>query len=184
MVVLNDRIFPARFVTKTNANRVEAFTSDASCIGTFENSEPHYFYPPVRAIGWKYFDINKLDAKKPLPQVTILYGHLEADNELLQAALKSGAKGIVLAGMGCACWTTAGGNTLASLIKKKDKFPVVASYRPAYGFVDGANEIYGLEKVAPIGSGYLNAPKARIQLQICLASGLDVEKIKAVFEHK
>lgn len=184
MVVLNDRICPARFVTKTNANRLETFKAgDQGLLGTFENSLPVFFHPPTRANAWKYFDVSKLDSKKGLPKVNILYGHLEAGDELLQASLKAGAKGIVLAGMGAGCWTTAGGKDLAGALKKSGKFPVVASYRPAYGFVDGANEIYGLGKLA-IGGGFLNPPKCRIQLQLSLATGLSIEKTKFVFEQK
>ncbi|KAF4975051.1 hypothetical protein FZEAL_8120 [Fusarium zealandicum] len=182
MVVLNDRICPARFTTKTNANRVETFQAgDHGLLGTFENSRPVFFHPPTQAKGSQPFDISSLDSKKGLPKVNILYGHLEADDDLFAASLKSGVKGVVLAGMGAGCWVTDGGDAIDEAMDETGQIPVIASYRTTYGYVHSANSIYGLGPWA-IGGGYLNPPKCRIQLQLCLATGLDIAATRTVFE--
>lgn len=185
MVVMNDRICSARHVTKTNANRMDSFLcGDAGQLGTFENSEPIFFWTAQRPNGWWAFDISGLDPKKGLPKVNILYGHLEAGDELIEASLDAGAKGIVLAGMGAGCWTTDGGHTIKEIMKERGDFPLIASYRTCYGYVDGTDGIYGLDKLA-IGSGYLNPAKSRILLQLCLAQNRTLPFIRHVFQaHK
>ncbi|KAF7558600.1 hypothetical protein G7046_g5564 [Stylonectria norvegica] len=182
MFVLNDRIYSARYTTKTNANRLDAFgAGDAGALGTFENSKPVFFYPPVQATGHRYFNIRKFKKDQNLPKVNILYGHLELDDALFERSIKEDAKGIVLAGMGAGCWTTKAGDDIQKFLGKKPRFPVVASYRTAFGFVDGSVGIYGLPSQV-IGSGFLNPAKARIQLQLCLAEGLKNEETKMVFK--
>ena len=181
MVVLNDRIYPARSTTKLNANRLEAFgAGDIGSLGTFENAQPVFFHAPSRALGWRHYDISNLRPDKGLPKVNILYGSPECDVQLIKASLKSGAKGIVLAGMGAGCWTTTGGQVLGERIEPGE-FPVIASYRTAWGFVTARSYIYGLGDWA-IGGGFLNPPKCRIQLQLCLATNMSMEEIRDVFD--
>ncbi|EEU41967.1 uncharacterized protein NECHADRAFT_86082 [Fusarium vanettenii 77-13-4] len=182
MIVLNDRICSARFTAKINANRVDAFQAgDQGYLGTFENSMPNFFYPPVRANCWRHFDIGGLDSSKGLPKVNILCGHPELETELFAESIRCGAKGVILAGMGAGCWSKDGGQAISKVREKGDLISVIVSYRTAYGFVDSANELYGLGEWA-VGGGFLNPPKCRIQLQLCLATGLDVDKIRKVFE--
>ncbi|KAJ4205245.1 Asparaginase [Fusarium falciforme] len=182
MIVLNDRICSARFTTKINANRVDAFKAgDQGYLGTFENSMPNFFYPPVRANCWRHFDICRLDASKGLPKVNILCGHPELEAELFAESIRCGAKGVVLAGMGAGCWSKDGGKAISKAREEGGIISIIASYRTAYGFVDGANELYGLGEWA-IGGGFLNPPKCRIQLQLCLATGLAMGEIRKVFE--
>ncbi|RSM08073.1 hypothetical protein CDV31_008286 [Fusarium ambrosium] len=184
MIVLNDRIGSARFTTKMNANRVDAFKAgDQGFLGTFENSMPNFFYPSMRANCWRHFDISKLDPRQGLPKVNILSGHPELEPKLFAKSIDCGAKGIVLAGMGAGCWSNEGGEAMDKVRKEGAMVPVVASYRTAFGFVDGANDLYGLGKWA-IGGRFLNPPKCRIQLQLCLAMGFGVGEIKRVFERR
>ncbi|KAL2670575.1 hypothetical protein Neosp_014363 [[Neocosmospora] mangrovei] len=181
MIVLNDRICSARFTTKINANRVDAFKAgDQGYLGTFENSMPNFFYPPVRANCWRHFDISRLDASKGLPKVNILSGHPELEVELFAESIRCGAKGVVLAGMGAGCWSQVGGKAISKTQEEGDIISVIVSYRTAYGFVDSANELFGLGKWA-VGGGFLNPPKCRIQLQLCLVTGLAMGEIRKVF---
>ncbi|KAJ3457750.1 hypothetical protein MRS44_014891 [Fusarium solani] len=154
MIVLNDRICSARFTTKINANRVDAF---------------------------KAGDQGRLDPSKGLPKVNILCGHPELEAELFAESIRCGAKGIVLAGMGAGCWSKDGGKAISKVREEGGLISIIVSYRTAYGFVDSANELYGLGEWA-IGGGFLNPPKCRIQLQLCLATDLAVSEIRKVFE--
>ncbi|KAJ4320687.1 hypothetical protein N0V84_005751 [Fusarium piperis] len=184
MVVLNDRICSARFTTKTNANRIDTFKAgDQGFLGTFENSMPIFFYPPVRPNCWQRFDIRHLDPGKGLPKVNILSGHPELEAELFAKSIRCGAKGVVLASMGAGCWSNDGGEAISKVREEGGLIPVIASYRTTCGFVDSANELYGLGQWA-IGRGFLNPPKCRIQLQLCLALNLNVKEIRSVFEER
>ncbi|KAF4463505.1 L-asparaginase [Fusarium albosuccineum] len=175
LIVLNDRIASARYTIKAHANSLDTFKAeDQGYLGAFENIHPVFWYPPVRPLGHHYFNISTHSVDKALPQVDVLYGHQEVDPELFQAAIDSGAKGIVLAGLGAGGWPTEAVENLEKVLKKTD-VPVIVSRRTAWGFVE--------EKTYGIGAGYLNPAKSRIQLQLALEKGLSNEEIKEIFEY-
>ncbi|KAF4966099.1 hypothetical protein FZEAL_10691 [Fusarium zealandicum] len=174
MVVLNDKIASARYTVKTHANSLDTFKAeDQGYLGAFENIQPVFWYPASRPLGHHYFNISGSSAENPLPQVDVLYGHQEVDEELFQAAIDSGAKGIVLAGLGAGGWPTEAVEDLEKVVNGTD-IPVIASRRTAWGFVSGKD--FG------INAGYLNPAKSRIQLQLALEGGLSAKEIKEIFE--
>ncbi|KAH6898657.1 Asparaginase/glutaminase [Thelonectria olida] len=182
MVVLNDRIGSARFMSKTNANQLDAFqSSDGGFLGSFVNIQPVFFYPASRPLGHHYFDVHGLNGwrggedGKP-PQVDVLYAHQELSVGLFQAAVDLGAKGVVLAGLGSGYWTEAGADEINRAVEESD-VPVVVSRRPGWGFASSNGLVEG------IGAGFLNPQKARIQLQLALELEMDADEIRAVFEH-
>lgn len=180
MIVLNDRIGSARFTTKVNANQLDAFrAAEEGALGIFENIQPVFFYPPTRPLGHRHFDISNLSSDEKLPQVDVLYGHQEFNMNLFKSAITYGAKGIVLAGLGAGFWPTAATDEIKKTLRETaTDIPVVVSRRPSWGFV-GKPEIG-----VGIGAGFLNPQKARIQLQLSLATGLDATEIKNAFEHR
>ncbi|KAH6879798.1 Asparaginase/glutaminase [Thelonectria olida] len=181
MIVLNDRIGSARFMSKSDANQLDAFQStDGGLLGSFVNIQPVFFYPPARPLGHHHFDVREIprwhrgeDGK--LPQVDVLYAHQELNVGLFQAAIDLGAKGIVLAGLGAGYWTDVGSDKISRALQDSD-IPVIVSRRPTWGCASSN----GLEG---IGAGYLNPQRARIQLQLALETGLETESIRAIFEH-
>ncbi|KAK7424920.1 hypothetical protein QQX98_000196 [Neonectria punicea] len=181
LIVLNDRIGSARFMSKSNANQLDAFQSaDGGFLGGFVNNiQPVFYYPPSRPLGHHHFDVRGIrrwrgDEAK-LPQVDVLYAHQELNVGLFQAAIDLGAKGVVLAGLGAGYWTEAGSDEIRRALQDAD-IPVVVSRRPAWGFASSN----GLEG---IGAGFLNPQRARIQLQLALEMGLETEAIRPIFEH-
>lgn len=181
MIVLNDRIGSARFMSKSNANQLDAFQSaDGGFLGGFVNIQPVFYYPASRPLGHHHFDVRRIqrwrgeDAK--LPQVDVLYAHQELNVGLFQAAIDLGAKGIVLAGLGAGYWTDSGSEEIRRALQDTD-IPVIVSRRPGWGFASSN----GLE--GGIGAGFLNPQKARIQLQLALETGLEMEAIRPIFEH-
>lgn len=184
LIVLNDMVHHARFVTKTSASSVNAFKSGSfGCLGTIKDKGPIFFFPPQRPNGWRHFDISKLNPRDGLPHVHIMYGHPDLDEGAAEHALRR-AKGFVLAGMGGGCWTNRGGRRMKSLIRERGSFPVVASFRTTWGYVHSDGGIYGLEDLKEwvIGAGFLNPHKSRILLQLCLAFPLDLAKTRDIFE--
>ncbi|KAJ4265337.1 hypothetical protein NW762_004622 [Fusarium torreyae] len=175
MIVLNDKIASARYTIKTNANSLDTFKAeDQGYLGSFENIHPVFWYPPVRPLGHHYFNISTSSTKKALPQVDVLYGTQEADPELFQAAIDSGAKGIVLAGLGAGGWPQEASDEIEKVLNGTD-IPVIVSRRTAWGYVG--------ERPFGIGAGYLNPSKARIQLQLALEKKLSTKEIQDIFEY-
>ncbi|KYK58586.1 Asparaginase/glutaminase [Drechmeria coniospora] len=182
MIVLNDRICPSRFTTKSHANMLDSFkAAEEGYLGIFVDSQPLFFYPPCRPLARQYFDISARKPEDGLPIVDILFGHSDVRPELFEAAVRLGAKGIVLAGMGSGCWSKKAGTTIQCVAGDKgERFPIVTSRRTPSGFVGGEG-VYGLEDSC-IGGGFLDPQKCRIQLQLALAAGLDTMEIRGTFE--
>lgn len=178
LVCHNDKIISATYVTKEHANNVDAFSGgDAGCLGRFDDDEINFFYEVARPLEWA-LPIAKLRVNE-LPKVDILYGHLEPDKLLFDAAIHNGAQGIVLAGMGAGCWETEAGKQIAEYAIEEE-FPVVASRRTAHGYV-GGTDIYGLE-CSCLAARYLNPSKCRIKLQVALACNIPFNDIVNIFE--
>jgi L-asparaginase len=100
LVVMNDRIFAARDVTKAATFRVDAFRApDTGPLGYADADGRVIFYHrrARRSLNPDAFD---LGARTSLPRVDVLVSHVDADGLLVDAAVSVGAAGIVSAGAG------------------------------------------------------------------------------------
>jgi L-asparaginase len=169
MVVLNDRIASGFYITKTNSLALDTFrAAEQGYLGAFINGAPKFYFEPARPVGRPSFDVSKIDK---LPKVAVLYTHQDSDVDLLDAAVKGGAKGIVIAGVG-------NGNVPTPVKAKIQQLsaagiPVVISTRTGSGFVTA--------KPDGIAAGIYNPQKARILLQLALAQGADLARIRSYF---
>jgi L-asparaginase len=99
LVVMNDRIYAARDVTKTATFRVDAFQApDTGPLGYVDaDGRVDFYHQPGRpqpAPGL-------LPAATPtLPRVDVVVSYVGADGALVRAAVAAGARGIVSAGTG------------------------------------------------------------------------------------
>jgi L-asparaginase len=94
MVVMNDRIVSAYYVTKTNANTMDTFKAyEQGNLGSLISNIPYFFYPPVTPTGKVAYDIRNVTA---IPRVDILMSYQDMSNDTLYNAVASGAKGIVV----------------------------------------------------------------------------------------
>ncbi|KAI6785582.1 L-asparaginase [Emericellopsis cladophorae] len=175
MLAMNDRIGAARFTSKTNANRVDAFMAvEQGYLGVFENTKPIFFYPPARPLGHRHFDISsQLTAQKSLPKVEILYGYQELEPSLFKSAIDLGAKGIVLAGAGGGWWPTAARQQVDAWAEASGVI-IMTSSRSLSGYVDDSS--------GGIGCGFLDPQRCRVQLQLCLEAGLSRHEVRKVFQ--
>ncbi|EJT70590.1 hypothetical protein GGTG_11613 [Gaeumannomyces tritici R3-111a-1] len=172
MVVLNDRIGSAFYVTKTHANALDTFAArEQGYLGFFIDAGPIFYYAPALPLGRAHFDVLSL---RTLPQVGVLFGHQDLTPALARAAVDAGARGLVLAGMGAGSWTPAGSTVLAELARDR-RTQVVASSRAMGGFVRraGTGNVYGAQN--------LNPQKARIMLQLALGVGYSSEQLATLF---
>ncbi|KAI2603590.1 L-asparaginase [Hypoxylon fragiforme] len=172
MIVLNDRISNAYYTTKSNANSLDTFRAvEQGFLGFFINIKPKFYFAPALPLGKPYFDVMNTTC---LPQVDILFGHQVLNPTLASAAVESGAKGLVLAGMGAGGWTTPGDKVIQDVIEKHNT-AVVYSRRSMDGYV-APTGTFGY------GGGFLNPQKARILMQLALGAGYENAQLKTLFE--
>jgi len=172
LVVLNDTIHGARWAQKTNTTSVDTFKSpDAGPVGSVDTGSVRFLQPASPAKGPKL----KLPAAPPLPRVDIVYSHANMDAAPIEDAVKRGAKGIVLAGVGDGNSSKAAIDALAAAAKQG--IVVVRSTRVGSGFVNRNVEVND-DQLGFAVSLDLNPQKSRLLLQLLLANG--VSDVKAV----
>ncbi|KAL4780815.1 Asparaginase/glutaminase [Aspergillus varians] len=94
LVVLNDRIASAFYVSKTNANTMDTFKAvEMGYLGAIVSNKPYFFYPPVLPTGKTHVDVTNVTA---IPRVDILYSYQDMTNDTLLSAVENGAKGVVV----------------------------------------------------------------------------------------
>ncbi|ALM26773.1 type II asparaginase [Bacillus altitudinis] len=176
MVTLNDRIASARFITKTNTTTTDSFKSlEQGYIGEVAGEVVSFYNEPTRKhTADSEFDISKL---KELPQVDILYGYQNDQKYVYDAAVKEGAKGIVVAAAGNGTMSTEAINGATDAVKKD--VVIVRSSRAGNGIVTH-------EKMDDehhfVSSDSLNPQKARILLMLALTKTKDPDKIQSYYE--
>ncbi|EXJ88747.1 L-asparaginase [Capronia coronata CBS 617.96] len=176
LVVLNDRIASAYYVTKNNANTLETFKPiEEGFLGTLVSDVPYYYYPPVTPTGKTAIDVSNITS---IPRVDILYAYEDMSNDTLYNAIDSGAKGIVIAGAGAGGTSTSFNYAIEDVLNRL-KVPVVQSTRANSGEVPLSD--IGSTTASHIASGFLDPQKSRILLGLLLAQGKNLTEISAVF---
>jgi L-asparaginase len=177
MVVLNDEVHSARNVTKTDTTNVDTFKSpNRGPVGLVHTGKIAWFEQMDRRHTTRSeFDVSGL---AQLPRVDIIYAHANMSPDLIDAAVKDGAKGVVVAGVGDGNMTEP---ALAALSRAaKAGVVVVRSTRLAEGLVLRNNEVNDDQK-GFVASGEFTAPKARVLLQLGLTRTADVRQIQRMF---
>jgi L-asparaginase len=144
--------------------------------GLVHTGTVEWFEPMNKKVGAQTeFSVENLDK---LPRVDIIYAHANMSADLIEAAVKNGAKGIVVAGVGD------GNMTIPALeaLKKaaKSGVVVVRSTRLPKGIVLRNNEVND-DEMGFVASGELNPPKSRVLLQLALTKTSDPQRIQAMF---
>ncbi|KAF1020389.1 MAG: L-asparaginase [Paracidovorax wautersii] len=169
LITLNDRIGSAFYTIKTNSTTVDTFKAEEQgYLGAFIGAQPKFWYSPATPTGKLFFDVSRVTT---LPKVVILYAYQDQDAALIDAAIRDGAKGIVIDGSGNGSVNSAVKKRIAEL--DQQGFPVVRATRTNSGVVT--------PKTEGIGSGVYSASKARWLLTLALAQGASVAQIKGYF---
>ncbi|MFB9269024.1 asparaginase [Bradyrhizobium erythrophlei] len=170
LVVLNDTIHGARWAQKTNTTSVETFRSrDAGPVGYVDTGSIRFVQPAAAVRAPKL----KLPDAAPLPRVDIVYSHANMDGAPIEDAVKRGAKGIVLAGVGDG--NTSKGALEALAAAARQGVVVVRSTRVGSGFVNRNVEVND-DTLGFAVSLDLNPQKARVLLQLLIANGITEPK--------
>ena len=177
LVVLNDVIHYARNVVKTDTTSVQTFSSiNRGPAGVVHTGKVSWFEPMDRKLGAATgFDVRALDR---LPRVDVIYAHAGMSADLIEAAIRSGAKGIVVAGVGDGNMTAPALDALTRAAKQG--VVVVRSTRLPSGIVLRNNEVNDDEK-GFVASGELNPAKSRVLLQLALTQTTDPVRIQEMF---
>lgn len=176
MVVMNGYILSADDVTKSNTTNSNAFECpNYGPMGIIRGGEPIFYRNSQKRHTVKSeFD---LIPQKELPNVEIVYAYAFSSDAALNGIIHSGAKGVIIAGVGHGNYNLSIEKRIKEGIKKGITF--VRSTRIARGGVDKSAEEYsGSVPVA----GNLTPQKARILLMLALHNDNNPGYIQRVFE--
>jgi len=177
LVLLNDQFHYARNVVKTDTTSVQTFASlNRGPAGLVHTGTVEWFEPMNKKIGAATeFSVDGLDK---LPRVDIIYAHANMSADLIDAAVRNGARGLVVAGVGDGNMTT----PALEALKKAAKAGVVVvrSTRLPMGLTLRNNEVND-DEMGFVASGELNPPKSRVLLQLALTKTSDPKRIQAMF---
>jgi L-asparaginase len=189
LVLMNDEIFAARDVTKSNTTRLNAFTApDAGVLGVAD-PDTVVFHRPSPAAAGAACGVPRFDlaSVSDFPRVDVVYAHIGADSVPVDASVNAGARGIVLAGVGRGGAPPAMSRALRRATERG--VTVVISNRTGSGRVGEASDPDSLAVLPPgrgamLGATDLNPQKARLLLMLALAAGLAPRAIAPLFDHR
>jgi len=179
LVVLNDEIHYAREVQKTNSTSLDTFKSpNRGRAGVMNTGNIHFFFPNnVRHSSESEFSVNGKNVND-LPRVDIVYSYANYGRDVIDYLVKSGVKGIVLAGVGDGNSTDEAIAALSDAAKKG--VAVVRATRTGSGLVVRNVEVDD-DKLGMIASMELSPQKARILLMLGLMKTSDPKKLQSYF---
>jgi L-asparaginase len=171
MVLMNDRIFAARAVTKLNTTRVDAFQApDHGALG-LADPDTVVFEQPAPKSPRAQFDLRGITE---LPRVDIVYAYGGADSVAVDALVAAGARGIVVASAGRGGVPPA---LQAALRKAATRgVVVVISSRTGSGRVPITSD------TVAVGAGDLNPQKARVLLTLALTRTRNAAEVARIFK--
>lgn len=177
LVVFNDEIHAARFVTKTHTSNVATFQSPSvGPIGSIDKRSIHFRQMPLEH---EHFPVEQIGCT-----VGLLKMAMGMDSRLLDYMLDSGINGIVIEALGQGNVPPEAVPGIRRAIEKS--VPVVLVSRCFNGMVQ---DVYGYEgggkqlrEIGAIFSNGLNGQKARIKLMVLLSYTTDLVFIRNAFE--
>jgi len=179
LCVMNDEIHYAAEITKTmTVNPATMKSPNRGLAGKVDDEIVRFFSPTVKRHTTNS-EFRIADNLVELPQVDIIYAHSNMKRTLIDAAVKSGARGIIIAGVGDGNMTT---EALESCIEYAKKgIIVVRSTRVGSGAVKRNIEVND-DKYGFVAAMELNPQKARILLQQAILQTSDIKEIQRMFD--
>lgn len=194
-VSFGGRVLRADAVYKQHANRTDAFAQRfGQPVAWLEADRPCWQPAPAASgLQGRFATLALADtaasaegdaASMTLPPVGIVPQHVDTDPALVAWLRSRGCQGLVLAGTGVGTMPVPMRAALAQA--RQEGCLVVRASRVPEGYVGRNTEARpedGDDALDFIAAGWLDARKARILLQLCLAAGMhDAREVQALFE--
>jgi L-asparaginase len=178
LVTIDDDVHSAHDVVKMHTTDVGTFSSgEAGLVGGVLFGKTIWYRTPENVHTSKS-DLTMGDGKS-LPRVDIIYAHANMSPDLIAAAAKNGAKGIVIAGVGDGNMTAPAWEEAKKVVKSG--VVIVRSSRVNGGVIRRNIEVND-DEAGTVASMELNPAKARVLLQLALLKTTDVKKIQDYFD--
>lgn len=176
LVVFNEQIHEARFVSKVHTSNVSAFDSEFGPIGTIANGQARFWTAPKNRR--TRFSVENLVANVPLIKATT-----GMRKEWVSFLLDEEIDGVVFEAFGIGNLPPTLVPVVEELIQRRK--PVVLVSRCPQGFVQPLYDYEGggaqLSRSGVIFAAGESGPKARLKLMLALDSGISNEDIKKLF---
>jgi len=178
LVTVDDDIHSGHDIVKTHSTDVGTMASgEAGLVGaTLFGKQTWYRFPASVHTTKSEFSIDGVTA---LPRVDIIYAHANMSPDIITNAAQSGAKGIVIAGVGDGNMTAPAVEAVKAAIAKG--VVVVRSSRTNGGIIRRNIELND-DQLGTVASIELNPAKARVLLQLALLKTKDAKAIQGYFD--
>jgi L-asparaginase len=179
LVLIDDDIHSAHDVIKRHTTDVATFSSgEAGLVGAALFGKNVWYRSPAQVHTTKS-EFSIPANQTTLPRVDILYAHANMSPDLITAAAKNGAKGIVIAGVGDGNMTAPAWDALKQVVKQG--VVGVRSSRTNGGIIRRNIEVND-DEAGTVASMELNPAKARVLLQLALLKTKDAKQIQGYFD--
>lgn len=176
LVVMNDEIHTARYVTKTHTTNVATFrTPTFGPIGLISKNEVRFFQ---KLIFEEYFDIHSVNKT-----IHLIKTYAGIDGTLFDAINTPLTDGVIIEALGAGNLPPAALPALQRILD--NKIPVILVSRSFNGVAQDVYDYVGggkrLKEAGVVFTHGLTGPKARLKLMIILSSGISGETVADYF---
>ena len=176
LVVMNDEVHTATYVTKTHTTNVATFqTPTFGPIGLVSKNNVIYFQKLIKE---EHYEVNTTEKK-----VYLLKAYAGMDEKLISAVCDLGADGLVIEALGAGNLPPKTVSAVRNCIKKN--IPVVFVSRAFNGVTQDVYDYEGggkrFQQDGVIFTTGLSGQKARVKLMILLEAGISFEKLGELF---
>ena len=176
LVVMNDEVHTATYVTKTHTTNVATFqTPTFGPIGLVSKNNVIYFQKLVKE---EHYEVNTTEKK-----VYLLKAYAGMDEELINAVVELGADGLVIEALGAGNLPPRTVPAIRNCIGKN--IPIVFVFRAFNGVTQDVYDYEGggkrFQQDGVIFTTGLSGQKARVKLMILLEAEISFEKLSELF---
>ena len=179
MVVMNGNIINGLAVSKVDSSNVDAFNGGKhGVLGIVDEYHVIWYNKPISVGTFEFPEI--------FPKIDIILAYPGADGSLIKAAVRNGARGIVIVGYGAGNVSKRLFRTIRSVLKSTHEVTFLIQSRSPEGNVlpvyAGEGGAVDLQKMGVILGGPISPTKSRILLMLCLSNNYPHSEIHRVFQ--
>jgi len=178
LVTLDDDIHSGHDIFKTHSTDIGTMASgESGLIGVALFGKNIWYRTPSNPNTTR--SEFRIEGVNSLPRVDIIYAHANMSPDVISSAVRNGAKGIVIAGVGDGNMTSPAVDAVKAAIA--NGVVVVRSSRTNGGIIRRNIELDD-DKLGTVAAMELNPGKSRVLLQLALLKTQDPKKIQGYFD--